>query len=74
MTNEDKLALRNYRKERFAVSVSPEHCIFNDEGDFDLRITHNGNQWQAVKLNRSEALKVITALQNYLNGANQKNI
>lgn len=48
---------------KFAVEVKPDR---HEEGSFSVEITHNGYQWQSIRLTPEQARKVIAAMQTYL--------
>jgi hypothetical protein len=52
------------RKKNFQAKVQKEH------GSLHLKITHNGYQWQGLKLNHSEMKRVVEVLEKELKNAN----
>ena len=60
--------LIQYRKEHFAVEIKEVHGSLMYKDEKVLSVTHNGNQWTSIALNRAEASQVITALSIWLEG------
>lgn len=54
-----------YRKKNFKAVIVDDNKFLRD-GDFSLRVTFNGCQWQSIGLNEDEAAKIIETLQDYL--------
>ncbi len=53
------------RKEHFKIEVKVRFPL-SYEDEFQLFITHNGNQWQGLSLLPDEARQIIKALSDYL--------
>ena len=60
--------LREDRKKGFAVMVGEVHggSLYPEGEEFNLSVTHNGDQWTSISLTKSEAHKVIKALNDWL--------
>jgi len=57
-------ALAAHRKKNFRVNIRPS--LVRDDGENALSITHNGNHWNALSLNRDEMIKVRNRINEYL--------
>ena len=53
-----------YRKERFAVEVGPSR--WGRDGEINVSITSNGDQWHCISLMPDEIEQVIAALNSFL--------
>ncbi len=65
MIGKMKADLLKSRKKHFKVEVRVEIPL-SYEDEFQLSITHNGNQWQQLSLLPDEAKQIIEALNEYL--------
>ncbi len=52
--------LREFRRKKFNARI--EKAPYNDADDYALMVTHNGQQWNGITLNRWEMQQVIKLL------------
>lgn len=65
---EDLDSLREYRRERFGVALSPDSHWKTSDGDrmMVLSITTNGHQFQSIGLYKDELEQVAKVINDYL--------
>ncbi len=65
MIGKMKADLLKSRKKHFKIEVGVKLPL-GYEDEFQLSVTHNGNQWQGLSLLPDEAKQIIEALNEYL--------